>query len=90
MPDENKFKKLRDMGYTIKPTCQFCVHSNFGPGCSFGTCGLHKYEHKKHSGAPRGVSIHKSGTCGDVDPLDERVMMLGAYEEFLECVFEDS
>jgi hypothetical protein len=86
MPDANKFKKLREIGYTIPITCKFCVHGHFkNPTLPWGTCKKHQYKHLKHTGPPRGVSIHAVGTCQDAESkvLERIGGLLGAHAEFL-------
>ena len=60
--DNNKLKVLREIGYRIMPTCGDCVWAEF-PQDDWGTCGLHDYQHEKHTGEKRQLSIHKSGNC---------------------------
>ena len=60
--DRNKLKVLRDLGYKVLPTCGLCRHSSF-PQNEWGTCSANKYQHLKHTGEMRDLSIHKSGTC---------------------------
>lgn len=86
MPDENKFEKLRQIGYRVPTTCGLCVMGEFpSKGSPWGTCGLHAYEHKKHANpdAGRGVSVHASGTCPDAEADTARTAGLGAHREFL-------
>ena len=90
MPDENKFQKLREIGYRIGPRCGLCTSGWFSGNGPWGQCHKHCYEHKKHDNPDggRGVSIHSSGVCGDFD-LDQRKLArsgLGAHMEF----FDDS
>lgn len=61
--DENKRKKLKQIGYTIKRCCMNCENSRFSPIRSWGTCSLHKYNHLKHSVQERDLSINRSGYC---------------------------
>ena len=88
MPDDNKFKVLRDIGYTIPVTCDSCVNSEFPNSKSpWGTCTLPiaQYEHLKHTGERRGVSIHREGSCqfvrGDLAKVTRKA--LGAHTEFV-------
>lgn len=86
MPDENKFGKLREIGYTVNVTCGLCRHSRMEMvGRQWGICTLHRYVHEKHTTLDegRGVSVHASGSCpsGEVDPT--QVSVLGAHAEFL-------
>jgi len=64
MPDENKFDKLSEVGYTVRPCCGLCTHAQFGI-FEWGTCAKHTYQHKKHTGDPRQMSINVHGCCKD-------------------------
>jgi hypothetical protein len=84
MPDDNKFKKLREVGYTVPVTCGLCVHGPKPPG-DWGECGLHRYMHLRQNNPEggRGISVHVSGTC-DTPELDHaKAASLGAHYEFL-------
>lgn len=85
MPDDNKFAKLREIGYSIPVTCGMCVH---GPGPKDGQwaeCKLHKYEHLRQNNPAggRGVSVHVSGTCSSAVADPNKTRALGAHSEFL-------
>lgn len=88
MPDENKFAKLREIGYRIPTLCGFCIYSDFANTTGWGTCKLHRYEHEKHDNpvGGRGVSIHATGQCPkfamDYDALAKTG--LGAHMEFFD------
>lgn len=85
MPDENKFAKLREIGYVIRPVCHFCIHAQFGNSTAFfGTCGLHKYQHLKHDNPDggRGISICRIGSCPDVKIND--MHHFGSHAEFVQ------
>ena len=86
MPDENKFEKLRAVGYSIPITCGLCIHGEFpSPKSPWGTCALHTYDHKKHDNPDggRGVSVHSSGTCPSARADNRKTATLGAHREFL-------
>ena len=85
MPDDNKFEKLREIGYRQPLVCAFCVHRQFRPHTIWGECQKHRYQHKKHDGE-RGVSILQNGTCPDieVDPGSTNLWQLMAHSEFLD------
>lgn len=89
MPDENKFQKLREIGYRIPVTCGMCVHfeTPMGPVVErWGACRKHRYQHKKHDSPDegRGVSCVAGGTCGDAVLDPHRATVLGAHQEFLD------
>jgi hypothetical protein len=87
MPDDNKFDKLREIGYTIPMGCALCVHAHFPAYVEWGTCGKHLYQHLKHTGEPREVSIHRAGTCPDAYcGAEPAAGVYGAHAEFLAFV----
>lgn len=83
MPDPAKFDRLREVGYTIPNVCSFCTHGNFKPGTEWGTCGLHRYEHGKHTGPDREMSIVRMGRCRDgFEENSSKTTFLGPHAEF--------
>lgn len=86
MPDENKFAKLRVIGYTIPGTCGDCSHRNFPTRSPWGTCKLHRYDHARQDNPPggRGVSIRVEGRCDNYEPDTVAIATkgLGAHSEF--------
>lgn len=90
MPDENKFAVLRGAGYRIPAQCGFCQFGQFQVSSNqlnpqWGTCGQHQYDHGKHTGEARGVSIHTAGCCNSyVENVAKTAASgLGAFMEFL-------
>jgi hypothetical protein len=61
--DANKLVVLKDIGYTVQPTCGNCIHANIARGSKWGTCNIHTYLHQKHTGEERQLSINVSGRC---------------------------
>ena len=82
--DLNKLKVLRELNYAINKVCSLCKHSNFHPNTNWGSCNLHEYEHLKHTGPARNLSIHKAGSCSSFEANEDELALLGAFEEFLE------
>lgn len=82
--DNNKLKKLREIKYAILRCCGMCEHGKWNqvrtPNGPWGTCALHTYEHLKHSGPPRQMSIHQFGSCDDWTQASDH--NIGAWEEF--------
>jgi len=80
--DQNKVKKLRDVGYQILPTCARCKFGKFAtPSKFFGECNKFTYEHLKHHKNPRQLSVNAAGTCSSFEghPLEN----LGKWGEFV-------
>lgn len=61
--DANKLEVLREIDYQIHPTCGSCLYSVIRPGSDYGICGLHTYEHQKHSSKERSLSVNRYGSC---------------------------
>jgi len=68
--DENKRKKLQEIGYFIGPICGLCKNGVF-PNNEWGTCKIFSYKHLKHSDEIRQLSIHKYGSCGEAIGFSE-------------------
>lgn len=63
--DENKLKKLQEIGYQIKNVCAMCQHSEFSNQTTlWGVCLIQNYNHLKHTDSTRQLSICKYGSCG--------------------------
>lgn len=80
--DKNKLNVLREIGYRVHTTCGLCTHADISSD-GWGTCGLHHYDHLKHVGQPRSLSINQFGSC----PKWERswkVDTMKHFEEFFE------
>ncbi len=84
--DANKLKELQEIGYEIPATCGLCRHGDFRNlkvGDPWGSCGVHQYQHLKHTGDKRQLSVHVSGRCGTFERDEARVAQLGAFGVFL-------
>jgi len=82
--DANKLVELRKIGYSIPRTCGLCRHGVFVGAKDFGGCAIRQYDHLKHTGPPRQLSIFRGGSCTDKFEVDEtKAAQLGAYREFL-------
>lgn len=68
--DPNKLKVLKEIGYEVRPGCGLCKNGNFRGGDYWGTCLIYTYDHEKHSGPPRALSIHKFGACPSFMPKE--------------------
>lgn len=80
--DANKLKVLREIGYEIKSTCGICEHIRIAPQAEFGTCNLQTYQHEKHTGDPRQLSVHRSGCCPRFQKGSARFRNLHGFAEF--------
>ena len=76
--DANKLKKLKEVGYKMRSTCQMCMHRKFPNRSNWGQCMLHTYDHRKHTDSKRHVSIHVAGGCDDFEADKNEVMLLQA------------
>lgn len=80
--DANKLQVLRDISYEIRPVCGLCEHAEFPPASDWGTCGLHAYEHEKHSDSERQLSIHRYGGCPQFVLSSSAMASMHAFNEF--------
>jgi hypothetical protein len=73
---------LKEIGYVIEPCCKLCVHSHFPfQATNWGTCSNHDYQHLKHSGPKRELSITKYGRCSKFAASENVAVVLGSYVE---------
>lgn len=80
--DANKRLELLRISYEIRGTCGICKHGQFSPGQQFGACAIHTYQHLKHTGDERPLSINAYGRCGKFE-MDQEKARLGLWEEFV-------
>ena len=78
--DANKLKVLREIEYTISPACGRCRFMNDNDKL-WSTCKLFKYEHEKHTGEPRQLSVYRHGSCAKFEPID--MDLLHGFQEFV-------
>jgi len=81
--DANKLEVLRDLPFIVHRVCGLCRHGSFAPNTNWGTCGRTQYEHKKHTGPARQLSIVLFGSCARFEADQQKKEQLGAYQEFL-------
>lgn len=79
--DRRKLQVLQALPYRILSTCALCTHSMFGTHGEWGTCGLHDYEHGKHTGGKRQLSINRSGTCPSFQMDEKDFVALEGFRE---------
>ena len=82
--DQNKLKVLREIGYEIKKTCHFCIHSTFNRTPNWGECTANTYVHLKHSGPDRNISIHRHGSCPEFEMDRSELDVMHGWQEFVE------
>lgn len=80
--DANKLQVLRDLPYTIKPVCGLCEHGVF-PNNEWGTCQVQQYDHQKHTGPARQLSIVKYGSCPKFKADPVKTAPLALFQEFM-------
>lgn len=81
--DENKLKMLKSMDYKIDPCCALCVYGIFrDPASAWGECCLFEYDHLKHTGQNRNVSVNRYGVCPLFVPSTTCSDRLDKFEEF--------
>nr|MDO8111804.1 hypothetical protein [Candidatus Sigynarchaeota archaeon] len=83
--DENKRKVLLDIGYMIRQACWWCRHGRFTMLSSdWGTCKIHHYDHLKHTGDARELSICRQGWCSKFEEDQSALVKLEKFVEFVE------
>ena len=78
--DPTKLRVLQGLPYRIQPVCGLCRHGWF-PQNDWGTCEQTSYQHEKHAGPPRQLSVHKFGNCWKFERRDN-LNFLGGFQEF--------
>lgn len=85
--DKTKLKVLREVGYTFPKTCGMCAAGQFegyrGMWPLWGTCGRQTYEHEKHTGEKRQLSIHLLGSCASFEAVSNAADALQGFGEFV-------
>lgn len=81
--DINKASKLREIGYKIEPSCGTCKHFVQRSDEDFGDCQIHDYEHLKHTGGRRRLSVVRYGQCKSFEANDNLGYLHG-FKEFLD------
>lgn len=82
--DANKLILLNHVDYKVCRCCYFCKHAEpFLAHNNWSTCRKHLYQHLKHTGEMRQMSILKFGVCRDFEFADVYQTGLGAFSQFL-------
>jgi len=81
--DKNKVLKLQQISYEIKPVCGLCQHFSGHDSQGFGSCGNTTYEHLKHTGPERPLSVHAFGSCHEFKKNPIGLGKLHGFAEFL-------
>lgn len=80
--DANKLQKLKDIGYSIGPSCGTCKHFQQHVDEFFGECVVNTYVHKKHTGGERRLSVLVFGHCNRYE--QGSVEYMHGFKEFME------
>lgn len=80
--DQNKIKKLQEIGYTVEKVCGTCKYFAQYEDMHFGECDTHEYTHLKHSGGRRKLSVVQYGTCDAWEPAVDLEYLHG-FKDFL-------
>lgn len=81
--DANKAEVLREIDYTINPSCGLCLFASIKRGEDWGVCMTTTYQHLKHTGPPANLSIHRHGSCKSFQPKADIAADLHGFIEFL-------
>lgn len=80
--DADKARVLREIDYEINPCCGLCQHATFYDSF-WGTCNINQYQHEKHTGEKRQLSINAAGVCPKFEALESAIEALHGYKEFV-------
>ena len=83
--DKNKLKVLQDIDYKVQRTCGNCdwfVGDSYTKSIMFSTCSKHTYEHKKHIGPERKLSVHRDGVCDKHEWNGNALNFMHSYSQF--------
>lgn len=81
--DVNKRLKLVEVGYEIGPSCGTCKHGRFEYEERFGTCEVNEYQHLKHTGKPRKLSVYEFGRCPKFERAGWVEHAIHGFKEFM-------
>ena len=79
--DKNKFDKLIEIGYKIKPCCDLCKYGKFHND-DWGDCAKHIYKHLKHTADYKQLSIYRFGYCDYFIADDLKISFLNMFKGF--------
>lgn len=82
--DANKLQVLQDIGYVVRDSCGSCINFDPGVASGWGVCTFHSYDHIKHTGVARQLSVNEAGWCPWFERDREDTALLGAYQQFME------
>jgi hypothetical protein len=80
--DANKLKVLQEVAYTVNKSCGLCTHGVF-PNNDWGTCRVHVYDHLKHTGEARQLSVFRYGSCPRFELHEPLLATMGAFKQFM-------
>lgn len=80
--DANKLKVLQDIGYEVQKVCGLCRHAQLSPD-GWGTCAIQSYQHLKHTGDPRQLSITRYGGCPKFKASDHALGQLAGFKQLM-------
>jgi hypothetical protein len=82
--DANKLAVLKEIDYKILPCCGLCSYAGLDKGSNWGTCTQIFYNHAKHTGPARALSIHRLGTCPNFNAVADAEVQLHGFAELLQ------
>lgn len=80
--DKSKSKKLQEIGYKINRCCGLCKYAILSLD-GWGTCVNHTYQHEKHTGEERDLSINQFGYCTSFELEESKVIGLHSYSDLI-------
>lgn len=80
--DADKRRKLIEVSYEIR-ACGVCAWARMQPGADWGTCSIHTYDHQKHTGPERELSVNRHGVCPKFTVHPAAIDALHGFAEFV-------
>lgn len=84
--DANKDKRLEEIGYMMHKTCGLCSFYEGGKGSMFGVCKKQKYQHLKHIGEARDLSVNIFGSCLSFNWDNAKLAQLHGFQKYFDWI----
>lgn len=82
--DANKDLRLQEINYKLHRTCGLCVYFEGSKGSMFGVCKKNTYNHLKHTGDARALSVNIYGSCLDFDWDTVKLPQLHGFQKYID------
>lgn len=81
--DLNKDNKLQEIQYKLYRTCGLCSCFEGTKGAMFGVCKKQTYQHLKHTGDARQLSVSVFGSCSEFDWDNSKLSQLHGFQKYI-------